>query len=181
MAVGRGPVREAVCLWLENGDLPHLKQVFRSPPKIVNEVEFFASPAFPKGEPGVVSGVISYFHIEHQAEKLISYPVVDGGWKYRYYNILLMNYMRSNERDTYDAQVANDEFLDALTARIASSPNEGNAEDIFAAGIGLPATTDDWDVLVDCDLPKVHNQGAFMIFSTVRFVVTQAIQPMSQT
>jgi len=172
--VSRVTVREAIVRWLSNGTIPFLSVVHGTPPKISNEGDWFIQV-----DPGTGTGAIICVHLESQTEIPLNYPVTDGGWRDRPYQVVLLVYLRSNKLDTNAIQNDNDMMIDALVERIEADPNFGDPSVVYQAGLGTPPYYGP-DVRVETDLPRPILQQTTQIFSTIRFCLSEMVQPQSQ-
>jgi len=172
--VGRVEVRSAIVRWLSNGTIPFLSVVHGTPPKISNEGDWYAQV-----DPGTGTGAIICVHLESQTELPLSYPVVDGGWRDRPYQVKLLVFLRSNKSDTAAIQHDNDLMIDALVERIEADPNFGDPSVVYQAGLGTPPYYGP-DVTAEVDLPRPILQQMTQIFSVISFCLSEVVQPKSQ-
>lgn len=159
----KSEVRQAIASFLDPNvsgvPITYLSSVYQALPKVANEADLFALQ--PAG-PGF--GAVIYVFIAKQSEIRRSFPAVFGE-KQRTYNVGLLCIFKSDASASTDGQVAFDQFIDSLTARIQSDPFAGAPGTILSFGQG-DMTQGSSDLDFDFPVPKTA-AGGVVIFQAV--------------
>lgn len=161
--MGKSAMRTAVANFLDpayGSNITYLSKVYQALPKVADEADLFDLQP-----PGAGVGAVLYVFIEGHEERRVSVPAVYGT-KLRAYTVGLLVIFKSDLPDTLSGQVAFDELIDSLTARIQSDPNAGDPGTVWQWGQGQGQRFDDPDLRFDYPVPKTL-KGGVTLFQAV--------------
>ena len=160
--MSRKTVRDQIVLYISNGYLEGLNQVFTSFPKRIN----FQINSMP----GQLSRAAAVVFIESEMESRIAIGGAHSGWKRIDYAIALQIFHHSSERTAELAMENFDELIDTIKDYLRADHNFGDttgtivwqgAEPSISTTYGTPTTTDG---------------GTTETWCQIRFEVTEMIQ-----
>lgn len=130
-------VSNAIAYYLapENSNIANLGVVYQALPKVSDESQLFTNTF-----PGLGIGATIYMFFTSQKESRIAFGGQHDGRKYRVYDLGFLICFKSDLPQTYDGQIAYNEFIDNLTNYIQADRNAGT-EAVALGGNGPYAGT----------------------------------------
>lgn len=159
-------VLSAIATYLQSGigTIPHLSEVFESPPKFVNKGEFYDGPV-----PGNTSGAIIWLWLGPQFANRTSLQGRAAGGKMYTYDLHLQCVMLCTAELSEDADSDNRDFIDGLTSWIDADKNAGNPGVIFQWGEGKFPFGEDmhfepgWPIPLNNSITHVYTKGTVAV------------------
>ena len=166
--MSRTTVRNQFVNYLNSAGITYLSEVKTFPAKFTPEGDFYDGQ-----DPGHQQGCIVFPYIEGQREKRIELTGPTGGGKEIHYEVVFTCFFRSTKRQSEDAGIDSETFLDSFTNAIRKSKNCGGSGPIFQWGEGSTIGGDDIEVV--SYYPRQINGSAAItqVISTVRVMVVE--------